>query len=120
MHALLSLRGVSVPMASSILMLLHPRRYGAIDIRVWQLLEKGGYVSGNPAGVGLRIGQWLQFLALVRDLARALRVSARAVERSLFDLHRERQRGTLYGQTSSARRKQASAPRMSPPSARPR
>jgi hypothetical protein len=121
MRALVCLRGVSIPMASSILMLLDPRRYGAIDIRVWQLLERGGYVSGNPAGVGLRIGHWLQFLALVRDLARALRVTARAVERSLFTLHRERQRGALYGRTSRARRKQASAPRMSPrPSARPR
>jgi hypothetical protein len=121
MRALVALRGVSIPMASSVLMLLDPRRYGAIDIRVWQLLQRGGHVAGNPAGVGLRVGHWLQFLALVRDLARALRVTPRAVERSLFDLHRERQRGALYGRTSSARRKQASAPRMSPrPSARPR
>jgi hypothetical protein len=88
---------------------------------VWQLLERGGHVAGNPAGVGLRVGHWLQFLALVRDLARTLRVTARAVERSLFDLHRAGQRGTLYAGRSSARRKQASAPRMSPrPSARPR
>jgi hypothetical protein len=121
MRALLELRGVSIPMASSLFMLLDPGRYGAIDIRVWQLLERGGHVAGNRAGVGLRIGHWLQFLVLVRELAATLRVSARAVERALFDLHRARQRGTLYGRSSSARRKQAAAPRMSPrPSARPR
>jgi hypothetical protein len=34
MELLTSLNGVSVPMASSILMLLNPKRYGVIDIRV--------------------------------------------------------------------------------------
>jgi hypothetical protein len=36
---LTSLSGVSVPMASSILMLTDPKRYGVIDIRAWQLLR---------------------------------------------------------------------------------
>src|SRR6516164_2214885 len=38
LEALRTLDGVSVPMASAILMLLDPHRYGVIDIRVWQLL----------------------------------------------------------------------------------
>ena len=38
--ALMELNGVSVPMASAILMLLDPKRYGVIDIRVWQLLHR--------------------------------------------------------------------------------
>ncbi len=112
-RALLVLNGVSVPMASSVLMLLDPRRYGAIDIRVWQLLERSGHVSGNRAGVGLRVPQWLQFLAVVRELADALGVTARDAERALFDIHRRRQQGTLYGRRWRARRKQAVAPRMS-------
>jgi hypothetical protein len=95
-RALLLLKGVSVPMASSVLTLVDPRRYGAIDIRVWQLLHRGGHVAGNPAGVGLRVPQWLRFLAVLRELAAALGVTARDAERALFDLHRRRQRGTLY------------------------
>ena len=34
LEALLSLSGVSVPMASAILTLLYPRKYGVLDIRV--------------------------------------------------------------------------------------
>jgi hypothetical protein len=78
-RALLALKGVSVPMASSVLMLLDPRRYGALDIRVWQLLQRSGFVSGNRTGVGLGIPHWLQFLAVLRWLSTALGVTARDV-----------------------------------------
>src|SRR5262249_45551853 len=53
MSALLRLKGVSVPSASAVLMLLDPRRYGVIDIRVWQLLHRSGCVSGRRGGAGL-------------------------------------------------------------------
>lgn len=96
-RALLVLKGVSVPMASSVLMLLDPRRYGAIDIRVWQLLHRGGHVTGRRSGVGLGVAHWLQFLAVLRGVSAALGVTAREAERALFDVHRRRQRGTLYG-----------------------
>jgi hypothetical protein len=96
MAALLRLKGVSVPSGSAVLMLLDPRRYGVIDIRVWQLLHRGGYVSGRGAGVGLALDHWLQFLGVVRSLASRLGVSARQAELALFELHRRRQRGTLY------------------------
>ncbi len=39
-----SLHGVGIPMASAILALIDPRRYGVIDIRVWQLLFNLGSV----------------------------------------------------------------------------
>jgi hypothetical protein len=94
--ALLELRGVSLPMASAILTLLDPRRYGVIDIRVWQLLHRGGYVSGSRSGAGLRLTHWLQFLAIVRRLSARLGLTARQVERALFEAHRRGQRGTLY------------------------
>jgi len=35
-------KGVSVPMASALLTLLDPKRYGVIDIRIWQLLHRMG------------------------------------------------------------------------------
>jgi hypothetical protein len=104
MGALLHLKGVAIPMASAALMLLDPRRYGVIDIRVWQLLHRLGRVSANRAGVGLRLGHWLQFLAIVRELAARLRATARQVERALFEIHRGRQRGTLYGRAKTGPR----------------
>jgi hypothetical protein len=52
LEALRTLRGVSVPMASAILTLLNPRRYGVIDIRVWQLLHRLGTVTKVQSGIG--------------------------------------------------------------------
>ena len=91
-----TLQGVSVPMASAILMLLDPRRYGVIDIRVWQLLYKLGVVAQKPSGMGFNFNNWYRFLMIVRYLARKLRVNARDIERTLFFVHREYQKGRLY------------------------
>jgi hypothetical protein len=94
--ALLQLQGVSVPMASALLTLVDPRRYGVIDIRVWQLLFAIGAVRENQRGVGFSLAQWLQFLAVLRHLSARLGVTARDVERTLFDVHRAHQARTLY------------------------
>jgi hypothetical protein len=97
LEALLQLKGVSVPMASAVLMLLDPKRYGVIDIRVWQLLYAVGAVSENQRGVHFSLENWLQFLAILRDLSSRFRVTARAIERTLFNVHKAQQKDTLYG-----------------------
>jgi len=96
LEALRQLRGVSVPMASALLMLIDPRRYGVIDIRVWQLLHKVGTVTKNEAGVGFNFNQWYQFLMVLRHFARKCGVKARDIERTLFLVHRKYQTGRLY------------------------
>ena len=96
LEALMSLDGVSVAMASAILTLLNPRRYGVIDIRVWQLLHGMGAVTKNPSGVGFSFDHWHQFLMIVRQFAEEFHVSARDIERSLFSVHQAYQKGTLY------------------------
>lgn len=101
--ALTQLRGVSVPMASALLTLLHPRRYGVIDIRVWQLLHRVGTVSGNADGIGFSFEHWRQFLFVIRHVAARLGVTARDVERTLFGVHREYQSDTLYTRREGAR-----------------
>ncbi len=96
LEALRQLKGVSVPMASAILMLLDPKRYGVIDIRVWQLLHKVGTVTENADGVGFNFKNWYQFLMVLRYFAKKLGVSARDIERTLFLVHKEHQKGRLY------------------------
>ena len=96
LEALTTLDGVSVPMASAILMLLDPRRYGVLDIRVWQLLYAMGAVTKKPSGVGFDFNNWYQFLTIIRYFAKKLQVGARDIERSLFLVHRAYQAGTLY------------------------
>ena len=95
-EALTTLDGVSVAMASAILTLLNPRRYGVIDIRVWQLLYALGEVTKKSGGVGFNFNNWYQFLMKLRYFAKQLGVGARDIERSLFFAHQANQKGTLY------------------------
>jgi len=101
---LTALRGVSVPMASAILMFLDPRRYGVIDIRVWQLLYEVGAVTKKPAGIAFDFNNWYQFLMIVRHFAKKLKVKARDIERTLFGAHQKYQKGRLYAISSRSRR----------------
>lgn len=93
---LTALRGVSVATASAILTLIDPRRYGVLDIRCWQLLFSLRSVAGNPRARAFTTAQWEQYLTRLRGHARALGVSARTIEYTLFHCHRKLQRGRLY------------------------
>jgi hypothetical protein len=103
MAALTRLAGVSIPVASAILTLLDPRRYGVLDIRVWQLLHALDPAIGNPRGRGFTVAPWERYLARLRAEAQRRGVTARAMEWSLFHAHRELQRGRLYEPPPSAR-----------------
>ena len=96
MELLTSLDGVSVPTASAILTLVDPKRYGVLDIRVWQLLYTIGVVTKNPAGVGFSFDNWRQFLMILRIFAKRFNVKARDIERTLFWAHEKHQKGRLY------------------------
>lgn len=105
MELLIELTGVSVPVASAILTLIDPRRYGVLDIRVWQLLWALGAVERRPSGRGFGVADWLAYLATLRGHARALGVSVRTVELTLFERHRRAQRGRLYDPVRAAPRR---------------
>jgi hypothetical protein len=96
LEALIQLKGVSVPMASAVLTLLNPKRYGVIDIRVWQLLHSLGAVTRNADGGGFTFKNWHQFLTILRYFSTKFRVKARDIERTLFNAHRAYQKGRLY------------------------
>ncbi len=96
MELLTALDGVNVPMASAILTLIEPTRYGVIDIRVWQLLFAIDSVRKNSQGRGLNFDHWHHYLRKLRSYAKELRVPARAVERTLFEYHKKIQKGRLY------------------------
>lgn len=93
---LTSLKGVGIPMASAILMLTGPQRYGVIDIRVWKLLYSLGSVTENSSGTGFTFNNWHDYLRILRPHSKRLGVSVRAVEYTLFKYHQEIQDGRLY------------------------
>ena len=96
MDHLTALPGVSVATASAILTLIDPRRYGVLDTRCWQLLFHIRAVAGNARGRAFTVSQWERYLERLRAHARALGVSARVIEYTLFHCHRKLQRGRLY------------------------
>lgn len=93
---LTSLRGVSIPMASAILTLVNPKRYGVIDIRVWQLLFALESVRKNPKGINFTFKHWYHYLRKLRYHAKEYKVPVRAIERTLFICHKKFQEGNLY------------------------
>jgi len=95
--SLTALNGVGAPMASAILTLTNPRRYGVLDIRVWQLLYELGSVTTKPGGVGFHFDNWHHYLMTLRYHAKALGVFVRTVEYSLYLCHQRVQRGPLLG-----------------------
>jgi hypothetical protein len=105
MELLTSLHGVGVPIASAILTLIDPRRYGVLDIRCWQLLFTIRSVNTNQRGQGFTIPQWEEYLSALRHHARRLGVTARTIEYSLFECHRKLQRGLLYGRSERRHRR---------------
>jgi len=95
-EALTALDGVGAPTASAILTLTDPRQYGVMDIRVWQLLFEFGSVRTKPGGAGFTFSDWHLYLVTLRDHAKRLGATVRAVEYSLFLYHQRIQEGVLY------------------------
>jgi hypothetical protein len=93
---LTKLQGVSIPMASAILMLLNPKRYGVIDIRVWQLLYTMKSVTKKSSGVGFSFNNWYHYLMIIRYYAKKYDVKVRDIERTLFNVHALYQKDSLY------------------------
>ena len=103
MEFLTKLNGVSVPMASSILMLLNPKRYGVIDVRVWELLYVMGTMTSNAKGTNFKFSEWNRYLVTIRHFASKFNVKARDIERTLFNVHQEYQQGNLYNNLKKKR-----------------
>src|SRR5574341_1197906 len=87
-----SLVGVGIPMASAILTLTDPKRYGVIDVRTWTLLYEYGEVHQNSSGRSLSPKNWLDYLRIIRNFAQDFNVTPRDIDRTLF----------LYGRPTSA------------------
>ena len=90
------LRGVGVPVASAFLTLVDPEHFGVTDIRVWQLLALYNEVDYDLDGRNLQVLHWLDYLDKIRLWADEFNVSVRAIERTLFQHHRDIQTERLY------------------------
>ena len=88
-HLINNLWGVGVPVASAILTIIDPKNYGLIDYKVWQILYLYEQLDNKPKGRNLSVKDWLQYLELIHKLAQSLNVSARTIDRTLFEYHKK-------------------------------
>lgn len=95
-HILTALIGVKYPAASALLMFYDKTQYPIIDIRVWKQLYKNNLLTENPNGQAFTLGQWNNYLTVIRQIANENGLTARQIEKRLFDYDRKTQRGTLY------------------------
>ena len=73
--ALLSLRGVSWPMASVILHFAFPDRYPILDVRAMNTVGGSTYYNFN---------RWCEYVSLCRKTAEEFRIDMRALDKALW------------------------------------
>jgi hypothetical protein len=98
MHILTALTGVNYPAASAILMFYDRTKYPVLDIRVWRQLYKAKLVDTNPRGQNFTLKQCEKYFQVIRQLATEFNLTARQVEKRLFDHDKKNQIGNLYQQ----------------------
>jgi hypothetical protein len=82
--ALLRLRGVGFPVASTVLHFGHRTRYPVLDVRA---LEALGYVRAHA---NYSFGLWWDYVTTCRALAHEFHVSMRTLDRALWQWSKER------------------------------
>lgn len=95
-HILTALNGVNYPSASAILMFYDPSNYPVLDIRVWRQLYNANLVDTNSRGQNFTLKQCETYFQVIRQLATDLKLTARQVEKRLFDFDKKNQKGNLY------------------------
>jgi hypothetical protein len=95
-HMLTTLTGVNYPSASAILMFYNPKKFPVLDIRVWKQLYHFKVVKDNSRGQNFTLQQCNQYLSLIRTLGQRLHLTARQVEKRLFDYDKQVQKQPIY------------------------
>ena len=95
-HILTALTGVNYPAASAILMFYDKTKFPVLDIRVWQQLYKAKLVDSNARGQNFTLQQCSSYLKVIRSLAKELELTARQVEKRLFDHDKKTRPDKLY------------------------
>jgi len=84
-EALISLHGIGVPVASSILMFINPDRFTVIDERAWNMLQETKYLS-QELSEDPNVDEYLIYLGACWTLANEYDVSLRTLDRALWVL----------------------------------
>jgi len=84
-NILCSMKGVGIPTASAILTIVFPNKYAIIDIRCMEILLKLKLLKSK----NISINTWIDYLCVVRLLAKENDTTPRNIDKALFAMHRE-------------------------------
>ncbi len=85
MEKLCNLKGVGIPMASAILTIVFPNKYAVIDIRCIDMLNKLNLTIKKYISLNV----WLEYLKIIRNLAKSNKLTPRDIDKILFAMHKE-------------------------------
>jgi thermostable 8-oxoguanine DNA glycosylase len=83
---LCELKGVGIPTASAILTIIYPEKYAVIDIRCLETLNK---IFGFKIKKSMSTNTWVNYLDIMRTLAKENNVTPRELDMALFAMHKE-------------------------------
>ncbi len=84
MKILTKLNGISIPSASALLSVCDPENYPIIDVRCVESLQDLKYINWKSIG----LNSWIDYLSVLRALAKKYKKSARDIEKGLFAYNR--------------------------------
>ena len=84
---LCKLNGIGMPTASAILTVVFPDKFGIIDVRCLEELNN----LGHKIKISMSPKTWLEYIEIIRSLAKENNVTPREIDMVLFAMHREKQ-----------------------------
>jgi thermostable 8-oxoguanine DNA glycosylase len=84
-NILCSMKGVGIPTASAILTIVFPNKYAIIDIRCMEMLIQLKLLKSK----NISINTWIDYLNVVRLLAKENNTTSRNIDKALFAMHKE-------------------------------
>jgi len=93
------LSGVNVPMASAIITLVFPEKYGVIDVRGWNSLKRLKIIKSSETKRKRYFDarDWYRYTMIVRHLAKKFKVTPRIMDRVLYFYDIDTTSDKIYG-----------------------
>ena len=82
LYILMALKGVGVPVASTLLHFLHPDKFAIFDVRARSSLSKAVKFIRNPKDASS--DSWLEYVDIMSNISKSLGVSLRELDKALW------------------------------------
>ena len=97
MELLDSLNGVGVRVASAILTVIYPDKYGIIDVRAWNALRNLGIIKGPEKRKNyFSFNDWYRYLKIIKHIAEKNKTTPRKIDLTLYSFDKKTTTDKIY------------------------